>query len=128
MGSGNWQTWTITKILADEVYVGDMVQGKTKTIGHKQVPTEPEEWIVVRDTHEPLIRRELFEKVQELRRQAAEKAEIRPVSLIQKMSCAAVSSAAIAERTSTANAPMGYIISTASPTAGLPKTTAPAYV
>lgn len=73
MGSGNWQTWTITKILADEVYVGDMVQGKTKTIGHKQVPTEPEEWIVVRDTHEPLIRRELFEKVQELRRQAAEK-------------------------------------------------------
>ena len=28
MGSGNWQTWTITKILADEVYVGDMVQGK----------------------------------------------------------------------------------------------------
>lgn len=73
MGSGNWQTWTITKILADEVYVGDMVQGKTKTVGHRQVSTEPEEWIVVRDTHEPLISRELFEKVQDLRRQAAEK-------------------------------------------------------
>lgn len=75
MGSGNWQTWTITKILADEVYVGDMVQGKTKTIGHKQVPTEPEEWIIVRDTHEPLISRELFEKVQELRRRAAAKSK-----------------------------------------------------
>ena len=75
MGSGNWQTWTVTKILADEVYVGDMVQGKTKTIGHKQVPTGPEEWIIVRDTHEPLIRRELFEKVQELRRRAAAKSK-----------------------------------------------------
>ena len=75
MGSGNWQTWTVTKILADEVYVGDMVQGKTKTIGHKQVPTEPEEWIIVRDTHEPLISRELFEKVQELRRRAAAKSK-----------------------------------------------------
>lgn len=73
MGSGNWQTWTLIKILTDEVYVGDMVQGKTKTVGHKQVPTAPEEWIVVRDTHEPLVSRELFEKVQELRRQAAEK-------------------------------------------------------
>lgn len=75
MGSGNWQTWTVTKILADEVYVGDMVQGKTKTIGHKQVPTGPEEWIIVRDTHEPLISRELFEKVQELRRRAAAKSK-----------------------------------------------------
>ena len=74
-GSGNWQTWTVTKILADEVYVGDMVQGKTKTIGHKQVPTGPEEWIIVRDTHEPLISRELFEKVQELRRRAAAKSK-----------------------------------------------------
>lgn len=73
MGSGNWQTWTVSKILADEVYTGDMVQGKTKTIGHKQVPTPPEEWIVVRGTHEPLVSRELFETVQMARKQAAER-------------------------------------------------------
>ena len=73
MGSGKWQTWTVSKILADEVYTGDMVQGKTKTIGHKQVPTPPEEWIVVRGTHEPLVSRELFETVQEARKQAAER-------------------------------------------------------
>ena len=73
MGSGKWQTWTVSKILADEVYTGDMVQGKTKTIGHKQVPTPPEEWIVVRGTHEPLVSRELFEAAQAVRKQAAER-------------------------------------------------------
>jgi len=30
MGSGKWQTWTVSKILADEVYMGDMVQGKSR--------------------------------------------------------------------------------------------------
>lgn len=74
MGSGNWQTWTVTKILADEVYTGDMVQGKTKVVGHKQIPTPPEEWITVRGTHEPLVSRETFETVQSARQQAAERA------------------------------------------------------
>lgn len=73
MGSGKWQTWTVSKILADEVYIGDMVQGKTKAVGHKQVPTPPEEWIVVRGTHEPLVSRELFETAQTARKQAAER-------------------------------------------------------
>ncbi len=72
-GNGKWQTWTVAKILTDEVYTGDMVQGKTKIVEHKQVPTPPEEWIVVRGTHKPLISREMFEKVQIIRAQAAAK-------------------------------------------------------
>lgn len=72
-GSGVWQTWTVAKILADEVYTGDMVQGKTKAVGHKQVPVSPEDWTRVRDTHEPLVSRELFAQVQAVRGQAAEK-------------------------------------------------------
>lgn len=73
MGSGKWQTWTVSKILADEVYTGDMVQGKSKTVGHKQVPTDRTEWIVVRGTHEPLITRELYDRVQTVREKAAAK-------------------------------------------------------
>ena len=57
MGSGKWQTWTVAKILADEVYTGDMVQGKSVSVRHRQTPTKPEDWIVVRGTHEPLISR-----------------------------------------------------------------------
>lgn len=73
MGSGKWQTWTVSRILTDEVYTGDMVQGKTKTVGHKQVPADRSEWIVVRGTHEPLITHELYEKVQAVRESASDK-------------------------------------------------------
>ena len=73
MGSGKWQTWTVNKILTDAVYTGDMIQGKTKSVRYKQVPTDPADWIVIRDTHEPLVSRELFQKAQNVRAQAAQK-------------------------------------------------------
>ena len=73
MGSGKWQTWTVGKILADQVYTGDMVQGKHTNVGHKQVLTKPEDWIVVRNTHEPLVSREVFAKAQTIRDQMASK-------------------------------------------------------
>ena len=73
MGSGKWQTWTVGKILEDEVYTGDMVQGKSRTVGRKQVPTAPADWIVARDTHEALVSREMFELVQAVRQGAAVK-------------------------------------------------------
>lgn len=72
-GSGKWQTWTVGKILADQVYTGDMVQGKHTNIGHKQVVTKPEDWIVVRNTHEPLVSREVFAKAQAIREKAAQR-------------------------------------------------------
>ncbi len=72
-GSGQWHSWVIGKMLTDEVYLGDMVQGKHTSVGHRQVPTDPENWIVVRGTHEPLVNREDFERVQIIRRAAAEK-------------------------------------------------------
>ena len=72
-GSGKWQTWTVGKILADQVYTGDMVQGKRTNVGHKQVVTKAEDWIVVRNTHEPLVSREVFAKAQAVREKAAAK-------------------------------------------------------
>ncbi len=62
-GGGKWTTWTVQRILVDQVYLGDMVQGKSKVVGHKQFPVPPEEWIRVHNTHEPIISRELFAKV-----------------------------------------------------------------
>lgn len=73
MGSGVWQTMTVAKILSDEVYTGDMVQGKTTVIGHKQFPVPPEDWIIVQGTHEPLVSREIFEQAQAARERAARK-------------------------------------------------------
>ena len=36
IGNGNWQTRTVAKILRAEVYAGDLVQGISKVIDHKQ--------------------------------------------------------------------------------------------
>uniref|UniRef100_UPI002AC8BE39 recombinase family protein n=1 Tax=Acutalibacter intestini TaxID=3093659 RepID=UPI002AC8BE39 len=72
MGSGVWQTRTLDVILNDEVYVGDMVQGKHTNVGHKQIPTKSEDWVIVRNTHEPIISRELFEKARAIRQKSSQ--------------------------------------------------------
>lgn len=51
------------------MYVGTMVQGKQRVISykvHKSSATSPEEWFVVKNTHEPIISLEIFEKAQSL--------------------------------------------------------------
>ncbi|MDR2501669.1 MAG: recombinase family protein [Oscillospiraceae bacterium] len=60
----SWHPRTVSLILSDDVYVGDMVQGKSQTLNHKQIPTTPDKWIIVRDTHEPIVSREMFAAVQ----------------------------------------------------------------
>ena len=75
LGNGNWQTWTVKKILRSEVYTGDLVQGQTKIIDHRQVKAARDEWTVVRGTHEAIISRELFDAVQKNLDHAAAKRE-----------------------------------------------------
>lgn len=64
IGSGKWSVTVVKRILSDQVYIGDMVRGRTRVVGRKQIFTDPSEWIIVPNTHEPLIDRSLFEKVQ----------------------------------------------------------------
>ena len=54
-GRGYWQTWTVSKILQEDKYTGDMVQGRTKTVLHRQVPAGEENLIVVTGTHSLLF-------------------------------------------------------------------------
>ena len=68
LGSGKWQTRTVGVILRSEVYTGDLVQGQTKTVDHRQVKADAEEWTVVRDTHEAIISREDFDLAARLMR------------------------------------------------------------
>ena len=53
-------------MLQNEVYIGNMVQGRSQKISYsskkcRKIPRE--DWIVVENTHEPIIDRESFEKV-----------------------------------------------------------------
>ena len=68
LGNGKWQTRTVGVILRSEVYTGDLVQGQTKTVDHRQVKADAEEWTVVRDTHEAIISREDFDLAARLMR------------------------------------------------------------
>ena len=79
-GSGKWQTWTVSKILDDEVYTGDLVQGKTKVVDHQQVQADDDNLIVVRNTHEAIISREMFETVRAYRRQVCEESKAKEIS------------------------------------------------
>jgi hypothetical protein len=71
IGNGYWQTFTITRMLENDVYVGDMVQGKSKSACRRQTKVDESEWIRVLNTHEPIISREVFEAVQKIRTQVS---------------------------------------------------------
>lgn len=62
-----WSYSTINSILHREMYVGNMVQGtKHQRMRSKQKKMPKEEWIVVKNTHEPIIDKTTWEKAQTL--------------------------------------------------------------
>lgn len=73
-----WNKHIVTDILKDITYIGHMAQRKTTQCLHRGVQysrVNEDNWIVVYNTHEPIITRELFDKVQEINRATAEKAK-----------------------------------------------------
>lgn len=67
----SWYVQTVKNILSRQVYIGHMVQGRKRQSFYEnrgQYMKPKEEWIVVENTHEPLIDRETFNKVQEISR------------------------------------------------------------
>jgi len=68
-GNTLWCDTTVSHILKNEMYTGTLIQGKKKMISykvHKQVDVPKENWIVVKNNHEPIIDMETFEKVQDI--------------------------------------------------------------
>ena len=67
--ANKWCVYTIIQILKDPVYIGNMVNHKDevknyKTKARRTVPRE--EWIIVENTHEPILPKELYDHVQEI--------------------------------------------------------------
>lgn len=66
---GVWVDTTIKSILTNGIYVGDIVQGKTKKINYKLkkvVKNKSNDFIIVENTHEAIIDRDTFNYVQTL--------------------------------------------------------------
>ncbi|WAH36553.1 recombinase family protein [Alicyclobacillus dauci] len=80
-----WSRGTVAQVLQNPAYVGDLVYGKTrntlkrtyddkgyaKSQGRNALPEE--DWIIVRDVHQPLISRDVFEEAQHIRSRRAKK-------------------------------------------------------
>ena len=67
--AGLWSSERISEMLQNETYLGNMVQGRTVKISYKSkkcLKQDRENWVVVENTHEPLIDRETFQKVRML--------------------------------------------------------------
>lgn len=62
-----WTYSTINIMLKNEMYIGNMVQGKKhQRMRGRQHHVDREEWIRVENTHEPIIDRQTWEKTQKL--------------------------------------------------------------
>ncbi len=62
-----WNKTTVKRILKNEMYIGNMVQGKRKKVSYKSkkiISTPEEEWIRIENTHEPVISKEVFYEAQ----------------------------------------------------------------
>lgn len=70
--SGNntlWNSTTIRRILKNEVYIGNTIGHKVKKVNYKlkkQIMLNKDNWIKVENTHEPIISKEDFYKVQNI--------------------------------------------------------------
>jgi len=61
-----WGSATVLQLLRNQAYIGNMVQGKREVVSFKTKKIRhvaPENWIVVENTHEPIIPRELWDRV-----------------------------------------------------------------
>ncbi|MFR3182240.1 MAG: recombinase family protein [Clostridia bacterium] len=64
-----WENKTVKNILKNEVYIGNTVQNKRSRISYKnrKIKSNPQEqWNIVENTHEPIIDKQVFNKVQKM--------------------------------------------------------------
>ena len=69
-----WKYFAIGNMLGNEIYIGNLIQGRYGSIDYKTKENRPrpkELWIRADNTHEPIIDQELWDRVQLMRMQRA---------------------------------------------------------
>lgn len=87
-----WKYFAISDMLTNEIYIGNMVQGRTEKISYKDSKCRPrpkDQWFIVENTHEPIIDRDLWDKVQQLVKERAKPFSLGRIGLFSmKARCA----------------------------------------
>ena len=64
-----WCTAMVNQILRNRTYTGDLAQLRTTTLSYKNrktVKRDEEDWVIIPDTHEAIVSRELWDKAREI--------------------------------------------------------------
>ncbi len=75
----NWLRGAVRKICEDPVYIGSRVHGKVKRdrLGTNKTRRDADEWQIIENAHEPIIDKELFNKVQAVNEKSLKKLDAR---------------------------------------------------
>lgn len=76
----NWNISTVKKILTNRVYTGDLVQHTQTKVNYKskkKITLDEKLWIIVKNTHEPLVDKDTFNYVNTLRKRHTRNYEIK---------------------------------------------------
>lgn len=76
----NWNISTVKKILTNRVYTGDLVQHTQTKVNYKskkKITLDEKLWIIVKNTHEPLVDKDTFNYVNTLRKRNTRNYEIK---------------------------------------------------
>lgn len=82
-----WKYFAISDMLINEIYIGNMVQGKYGSVSYKTKQNKPrpkDQWYRVEGTHEPIIDRELWDNVQALIAQKAKPFTVGQIGLFAR--------------------------------------------
>jgi hypothetical protein len=74
-------------MLTNEIYIGNMVQGKYGSVSYKTKQNKPrpkEQWYIVEGTHEHIIDHDLWDRVQELIKQKAKPFKIGEIGIFAR--------------------------------------------
>lgn len=74
-------------MLTNEIYIGNMVQGKYGSISYKTKQNKPrprEQWYIVKGTHEPIIDMDLWNRVQAMIKERAKPFSVGTIGLFAK--------------------------------------------
>lgn len=81
-----WCPRTIEELLTNPTYIGNLTQGRRKKLNYKskkEIRIPKEDWIIVENTHEGIIDKNIFETVQELIKKNKHNQTSQKVELLQ---------------------------------------------
>lgn len=83
-----WSISSIRKIIQNQMYVGDMVQSKQAKLSYKsekKIRLDKSLWIIIPNTHEPLVQRSVWESLQNRQKVVRPIKSKRPIRLFEHL-------------------------------------------